>query len=240
MMTKEVRLDKYLCTCLNISRKEAKEYIKKGRVQVDGQVIKKPEQKVSLKEGNVLFEGNQLGYEEFHYLMLYKPQGVVSATKDNYDQTVLELVKEPFVQKLFPVGRLDKDTEGLLLLTDDGDLAHKLLSPRKHVEKTYYAKVTGYIDDEAVQRFAQGIPIGDGEVSRPAKLQILCATKEESELLITITEGKFHQIKRMVMSIGSEVLYLKRQSMGPLMLDEALGVGNWRALTKEEINLLKE
>lgn len=239
-MAKKVRIDKYLCTCLDISRKEAKEYIRKGRICVGGQTVKKPEEKVDQNETSVLLDGKILGYEEFHYLMLHKPQGVVSATKDNHDQTVVELIKEPFAEKLFPVGRLDKDTEGLLLLTDDGELAHKLLSPKKHVEKTYYAKAAGHVRKEAIDQFAKGVSIGGGETALPAKLEILSASEIESQLLITITEGKFHQVKRMVRSIGSEVLYLKRLSMGSLVLDDTLKPGSYRRLTKDEISLLKE
>lgn len=239
-MGKQVRLDKYLCSCLDITRKEAKEFLKKGKVQVKDQIIKKPEYKIQPETEQVLLDGKKLSYEEFHYLMLHKPAGVVSATKDRQDSTVLDLISESYKNKLFPVGRLDKDTEGLLLLTDDGELAHNLLSPKKHVKKVYFARVSGCIDKKAVELFSNGISIGNGEVAKPAELKIIEANEKESLVSITITEGKYHQVKRMVKSAGSEVLYLKRLSMGKLVLDENLSLGEYRTLTSEEIRQLKE
>ncbi len=239
-MKKILRMDKFLCESLGISRKEAKELLKKKKVTINGMLCTKPESKVSIQIDHVCMDGSPLCFEEFHYLMLSKPAGVISATKDSKDRTVLDLINEPFKDKLFPVGRLDKDTEGLLLLTDDGELAHNLLSPRKHVEKVYMAKVLGTVGKEAIMAFQKGVPIGNGEIAKPAKLEILKAGEEESEILITITEGKFHQVKRMVHAIGSEVLYLKRLSMGNLVLDEALSKGSYRTLTKDEIIKLKE
>ena len=239
-MGKKIRLDKFLCESLNLSRREAKEQIKKGRVTVNGQEERKPECKVDAARDLIFYDDHRLLFEDFHYLMLHKPAGVVSATKDSRDSTVLDLISEPWKDRLFPVGRLDKDTEGLLLLTDDGQLAHELLSPRKHVTKVYYAKVAGKIPETAKNAFRQGISIGNGETAREAELEILTAGEAESEVLITITEGKFHQVKRMVAAVGSRVLYLKRLSMGTLCLDEQLPIGGYRALTKEEINQLKE
>lgn len=239
-MTKKTRLDKFLCDSLNITRKEAKEAVKKGKVTINGELVKKPESKLDAEDDQVEFDHQPITFEQFHYLMLHKPQGVVSATKDNHDKTVLDLIHEDFKEKLFPVGRLDKDTEGLLLLTDDGMLAHELLSPKKHVDKVYFAKVSGQFTEEEVKRFQEGLDIGNGEKAKEAGLKILKAGQEQSEVLITITEGKFHQVKRMVKAVGSEVLYLKRLSMGPLKLDEDLKLGTYRRLSEAELQELKE
>lgn len=235
-----MRLDKFLCACLDISRKEAKELVKKGRIQIEGKTVKKSDQRIQTETDTVLWDGKELFFEEFHYLMLHKPAGVISATKDRQERTVIDLIKESYKEKLFPAGRLDKDTEGLLLLTDDGELAHNLLSPKKHVEKTYFAKVLGKIGQEAVNAFSEGVPIGNGETAKPAVLEIIDSRQEESKVLITITEGKFHQIKRMMKAVGSEVLYLKRISMGSLSLDETLPLGKYRKLSNDEIQKLKE
>lgn len=239
-MGKEIRLDKFLCACLDISRKEAKEFIKKGRIQIEGNIAKKADQKIQPEQDKILCDGEELCFEEFHYLMFHKPAGVISATKDRQERTVMDFIQESYKERLFPVGRLDKDTEGLLLLTDDGELAHNLLSPRKHVKKTYFAKVSGEIGAEAVKAFAEGIPIGKDEIAKPAVLEMIKSGEKVSEVLITITEGKFHQVKRMIKSAGSEVLYLKRLSMGSLSLDPALPVGKYRRLSKDEIQHLKE
>ncbi len=239
-MAKKTRLDKFLCDSLNMTRKEAKEAVKKGKVTINGEVIKKSEFKLDADNDQVEFEHQPVMFEQFHYLMLHKPQGVVSATKDNHDQTVLDLIHEDFRDKLFPVGRLDKDTEGLLLLTDDGMLAHELLSPKKHVDKVYFAKVAGRFTQEEMKRFREGLDIGNGERAKEASLEILKAEEDQSEVLITITEGKFHQVKRMVKAVGSEVLYLKRLSMGPLKLDEELEIGTYRRLSEAELRELKE
>ena len=164
-MAKKTRLDKFLCDSLNITRKEAKEAIKKGKVTINGEIVKKPESKLDAEDDQVELEHQPVIFEQFHYLMLHKPQGVVSATKDDHDKTVLDLIHENFKDKLFPVGRLDKDTEGLLILTDDGMLAHELLSPKKHVDKVYFAKVSGSFTDEEVKKFQEGLDIGNGERS---------------------------------------------------------------------------
>ena len=191
------------------------------------------------EQDQVEFYQKLIQFEQFHYLMLHKPQGVVSATKDHHDQTVLDLIHEDYKDRLFPVGRLDKDTEGLLLLTDDGMLAHELLSPRKHVDKVYFAKVSGQFGENEIARFKEGLDIGNGERSKQARLQILKADVQESEVLITIMEGKFHQVKRMFQSAENEVVFLKRMSMGSLTLDKALETGQYRPLTQEEIERLK-
>lgn len=239
-MTKKTRLDKFLCDSLSITRKEAKEAIKKGRVSINKEKIKKPEFKVDVDEDLVELDQSPVIFEQFHYLMFHKPQGVVSATKDNHDQTVLDLIHEDYKDKLFPVGRLDKDTEGLLLLTDDGMLAHELLSPKKHVDKVYFAEVSGRMTDKEILQFKEGLDIGNGERAKEAKLEIVQAGEESSKVLITITEGKFHQVKRMVKAVGSEVLYLKRLSMGSLELDESLKPGEYRRLSEKELQGLKE
>ena len=239
-MAKKTRLDKFLCDSLNITRKEAKEAVKKGKVTINGEVVKKPECKLDADDDQVEFEHQPVIFEQFHYLMLHKPQGVVSATKDNHDKTVIDLIHEDFKDKLFPVGRLDKDTEGLLLLTDAGMLAHEILSPKKHVDKVYFAKVAGRFTEEEIKRFREGLDIGNGEKAKEAFLEILKAGEDQSEVLITITEGKFHQVKRMAKAVGSEVLYLKRLSMGPLKLDEELEIGTYRRLSEEELHKLKE
>ena len=170
-MAKKTRLDKFLCDSLNITRKEAKEAIKKGKVTINGEIVKKPESKLDAEDDQVELEHQPVIFEQFHYLMLHKPQGVVSATKDDHDKTVLDLIHENFKDKLFPVGRLDKDTEGLLILTDDGMLAHELLSPKKHVDKVYFAKVSGSFTDEEVKKFQEGLDIGNGERSKEADLE---------------------------------------------------------------------
>ena len=169
--------------------------------------------------------------------MLHKPAVVISATKDDRDKTVLDLITDKKRNDLFPVGRLDKDTEGLLLITNDGELAHRLLSPKKHVDKVYYAKVQGKVDESDVKAFADGVDIGDDTLAKSADLRIL-KSEEESEIELTITEGRFHQVKRMFHAVGKEVIYLKRLSMGSLALDKTLTKGEYRSLTEEEIKKL--
>ena len=235
---KAVRLDKYLADMGIGTRTEVKQYIKSGRTAVNGHIIKRPECKVLPGQDTVLLDNIPVGYAEYEYYMLNKPQGVVSATKDNHDTTVLDLIEDKQRKDLFPVGRLDKDTEGLLLLTNDGELAHQLLSPRHHVNKTYFARVEGRITKEHQELFLQGITIEEAFKTMPAKLIIL-SEGDISEIRITIQEGKFHQVKRMFEAIGSKVLYLKRLSMGPLMLDETLQPGEYRKLNEQEIQMLK-
>ena len=235
-----IRLDKYLADMQVGTRSEVKELIRKKRVTVNDNIVTKPESKINTDGDSVNVDGNAVGYHEYEYFMLNKPAGVVSATDDNTCTTVIDLIKTNNRKDLFPVGRLDKDTEGLLLITDDGMLAHELLSPRKHVDKVYFAKVSGQFGENEIARFKEGLDIGNGEKSKQARLQILKADVQESEVLITIMEGKFHQVKRMVKAVGSEVLYLKRLSMGSLKLDEELKLGEYRRLTKAELQELKE
>jgi 16S rRNA pseudouridine516 synthase len=232
-----IRLDKYLADMGIGTRTEVKKLIRQGKVKVDDYIVKSPEQKIDTVTQKVFCEGQEVGYEEYEYYMLNKPAGYVSATTDAKDKTVLELITDKKRKDLFPVGRLDKDTEGLLLITNDGDLAHRLLAPKKHVDKLYYAKIEGVVTEEDVRAFAEGVDIGENEVTRPAVLEIL-KSDEISEIHLTIQEGKFHQVKRMFEAVGKKVIYLKRISMGTLQLDENLKLGEYRALTEEELKHL--
>lgn len=232
-----LRLDKYLADMGQGTRSEVKKAIAKGQVSVDGAVVKKPEIKVDTGISEVLYQGEPVGYAEYEYYMLNKPSGVVSATEDKRDKTVIDLIESRQRKDLFPVGRLDKDTEGLLLITNDGALAHKLLSPKKHVDKVYYARILGRVTEEDVAAFADGLDIGEERKALPGKLAIL-KSDELSEIEVTIQEGRFHQVKRMFQAVGKEVLYLKRLRMGNLILDGTLGIGEYRKLTEEEIKSL--
>ena len=232
-MKKAVRLDKFLADAGAGTRSEVKKFIQKGKVQVNGVTAKKSEIKVS-EEDEVVLDGNRISQApEFVYYLLHKPAGYVSATEDKRDKTVMELVASDR-KGLFPVGRLDKDTEGLLLLTDDGELAHRLLSPKKHVDKTYYAKIDGQVTEEHVKQFREGLDIGDEKKTLPAVLTILLSGPV-SEIEVTIHEGRFHQIKRMFEAVGCKVTYLKRLSMGSLVLDETLPPEEYRPLTEAEL-----
>lgn len=230
-----MRLDKYLCETGFGTRSQVKDLLKKGQVMVNGEVVKKPELKINETTDQILCQGKKASYQKNIYLMLHKPTGVVSATEDNREKTVLDLVSpEDRKNGLFPVGRLDKDTEGLLLLTDDGELAHRLLSPKKHVDKTYYAKIDGQVTEEHVKQFREGLDIGDEKKTLPAVLTILLSGPV-SEIEVTIHEGRFHQIKRMFEAVGCKVTYLKRLSMGSLVLDETLPPEEYRPLTEAEL-----
>ena len=230
-----MRLDKYLCETGFGTRSQVKDLLKKGQVMVNGEVVKKPELKINETTDQILCQGKKASYQKNIYLMLHKPAGVVSATEDSREKTVLDLVRpEDRKNGLFPVGRLDKDTEGLLLLTDDGELAHRLLSPKKHVDKTYYAKIDGQITEEHVKQFREGLDIGDEKKTLPAVLTILLSGPV-SEIEVTIHEGRFHQIKRMFEAVGCKVTYLKRLSMGSLVLDETLPPEEYRPLTEAEL-----
>lgn len=230
-----IRLDKFLSQMNIGTRSEVKNAIRKGKVFVNGVICKNADEKIDETLDVVCYEGNTITYEKYVYYMLNKPAGVVSATKDNLDRTVLDLLKDVQAKDLFPVGRLDKDTEGLLILTNDGELAHDLLSPRKHVSKTYRVLTREDITKEQLHRLAQGVDIGEDIITMPAVVQ-KC---NEKELLLTICEGKFHQVKRMLKAVGNEVVYLERKRMGALSLDENLAKGEYRKLTLEEILLLK-
>ncbi|MBS6195344.1 MAG: rRNA pseudouridine synthase [Clostridiales bacterium] len=229
-----LRLDKYLADLGVGTRSQVKQMIKKGQICVNGEPAKKPEQKVDTERDRVEFQGKQVEYVKYRYILLHKPAGCVSATEDAKEETVISLLPKEISRDLFPVGRLDKDTEGLLLLTNDGDLAHRLLSPKKHVDKTYYARIQGLVTEEDGKAFLEGLDIGDEKLTLPGKLQILHGG-EESEILLTIHEGRFHQVKRMFEARGKKVIYLKRISMGPLVLEDTLCRGEYRELRKEEL-----
>ncbi len=235
----EERLDKLLASTGRWSRSEVKRLVREGRVFVDGRIAALAEEKYDPRSVAFSVDGEAVRLQKFVYVMLNKPAGVLSATEDGKGRTVLDLLPEAYQKRgLFPVGRLDKDTEGLLLLTNDGALAHALLSPKKHVDKVYYARVDGMLTEDDCAAFAAGMTLGDGLSCLPAGLEILFAGTE-SEALVTLREGKFHQIKRMLAARGKPVLYLKRLSMGALMLDESLASGAWRELTEEEEKRLK-
>ncbi len=233
----QMRLDKMIASTGRWSRKEVKQLVKEGRVVVDGKIADGADAKYDPEENRIQVDREVLRFSEYHYVMLHKPAGILSATEDRYAETVLDLLPRELQKlELFPVGRLDKDTEGLLLMTDDGALAHRLLSPKHHVDKVYYARTDGPVSEEDCAAFAEGLQLGELKCL-PAKLEILSAGII-SEVLVTLREGKFHQVKRMLESRGAPVVYLKRISMGPLVLDKTLEKGQWRYLTKEEIEKL--
>ena len=233
-----IRLDKYLADMQLGTRSQVKEYIRKGRISVNNNIIMSPNDKVDTKVDIILFDGRNISYEDFEYYMLNKPAGVLSATRDKHSDTVLDIIQGFTRKDLFPVGRLDKDTEGLLLITNDGMLAHNLLSPKKHVDKTYFAEIKGLVLPKHILEFADGIYIEEDINTLPATLKIL-TSGANSEIELTIHEGKFHQVKKMFEKINTEVTYLKRISMGTLVLDENLQPGEYRKLTDLEINDLK-
>lgn len=233
-----IRLDKYLADMQVGTRSEVKKLIRAGKVMLDGHVCKNADEKFDPEQTEVMAEHVLVGYAAYEYFMLNKPKGCVSATEDSRYPTVIDYITEHKRKDLFPVGRLDLDTEGLLLITNDGALSHELLSPSKHVAKTYEAKIDGIVTDEDVDLFARGMDIGEKKPTKPAKLVILKANVI-SHVQITICEGKFHQIKRMFEAVGKPVLELKRLSMGTLTLDEALAPGEYRPLTDAEIEALR-
>lgn len=234
-----LRLDKYLADMGVGTRSEVKKMIRSGQVFLNGEAVKKPETKVDTEQDEVEADGQTVGYATVEYIMLNKPQGVVSATQDKRDKTVLDLIEDNMRKDLFPVGRLDKDTEGLLILTNDGKMAHELLSPKKHIDKTYFVIVEGMVTEEDVKLFRQGFHVDAELDAKPSVLEIL-ESGEFSKVNLTITEGKFHQVKRMFQAIEKPVRFLKRIRMGALCLDERLKPGEYRMLTEEEIDLLKK
>lgn len=229
-----MRLDKYLTTIGIGSRSQSKQLIKKGKIKVNNEIINKPEFHVDENKDVVSFDDVNLEYHRFYYYMLNKPTGVISATEDFQCKTVMDIMDVTPKNGLFPVGRLDKDTEGLLLITNDGELSHCLLSPSKHVEKKYFVKTDGVIKQEYVPLFKEGLDIGEKKNTKPSNLYII----NENSAYITITEGKYHQVKRMFKHFKLNVIYLKRISMGPLKLDENLAVGEYRLLYDNEIKEL--
>lgn len=245
-----IRLDRFLCDMGIGSRSQVKSYIKKGQVTVNGQVCTQSDYKLDECSTAVAFGGKELHYQRFHYYMLHKPAGVISAVTDKKETTVLNLLRDAPGKELFPVGRLDKDTEGLLLITNDGKLAHELLSPSRRIPKTYFVKTAQMVTEEMIHQLKEGVNIGDEKktlpacVSRPeeASNPFLGDTENlrDSSLFLTIVEGRFHQVKRMLRAVGNEVVYLKRMSMGTLKLDEGLKKGEYRALWEEELRQLRE
>ncbi|HCB29076.1 MAG TPA: 16S rRNA pseudouridine(516) synthase [Enterococcus sp.] len=238
-----MRLDKFLAEVGIGSRKEVKVLIKKGQIKVSEEVIKSDKFQVKEFDDQITYLDEPLVYQKDFYYVLNKPAGVISATQDNYEQTVMDLLSdEDYREDLFPVGRLDKDTEGLLILTNDGKLAHRLLSPKKHVEKEYFAKVKGVMTEEDIDSFARGLVIDKGEQTLPAQLFIDSIDHEEetSAIRLILHEGKFHQVKRMVQAVGKEVTYLKRLRMGGFLLPESLDNGEYRELTETELLQLQE
>ena len=235
------RLDKMIASTGKWSRREVKQLIRQGLVLVDGVPARSAEDKVDAEVAEVMVNGEQLTYRRYTWVMLNKPAGYLSATEDGKGKTVLDLLP-PDLQKqgLFPVGRLDKDTEGLLLLTNEGGLAHDLLSPRHHVDKVYYTRVDGRLTQEDCVAFAEGMTLGDGMVCQPAVLEILSVGEVESEAHVTLREGKFHQVKRMLANQGKPVKYLERVKMGNLPLDSSLSRGEFRFLTDDEIEALRQ
>ncbi len=250
-----LRLDKLLADAGLGTRSQVKLLLKKGLVTVNGEPARRPEQKVDPEADRIACDGTILSRQKFFYYLLNKPAGYVSATEDNTAPTVLSLLKDAPGRDLFPAGRLDKDTEGLLLITNDGPLAHRLLSPRHHVDKTYLVKAAGILTADDLARLEDGIDIGEKTPTLPAKARLLAPRtgaspeapslpgtedgQEVSLVELTIHEGKFHQVKRMFQALGKPVLYLKRISMGSLVLDESLAPGAFRALTEDEIASLK-
>lgn len=230
-----IRLDKFLCDCNLGTRSQIKKDIKSGQVSVNGNTERRPEQKVNEKEDIISYRGQLCAYEKYVYYILNKPVGVVTATEDKHDRTVLDLFGDDRRDDLFPVGRLDKDTEGLLLITNDGTLAHELLSPAKHVEKEYECHLAYPFSEEQKAQLEQGVDIGEKALTKPAVVQSL----DEKRITLTITEGKFHQVKRMLYVVGNEVVYLKRLRMGRLKLDPELPTGAYRRLTEEEVGEIK-
>lgn len=235
-----MRLDRYLANMGCGSRSEVKRLIKSGFVTVNDQSVRNESFQIHPGIDIIVCWGAEVAYREYVYLMLNKPGGVVSATKDPKERTVLELLDQKYQNKgIFPVGRLDKDTEGLLILTNNGDLGHKLLAPKKKVPKRYFAKVSGPIGNAEIESFRKGITLDDGYLTRPAQLELVnCGAV--SEVMVVIEEGKYHQIKRMFQALGKDVLYLKRLAMGELSIDPNLRIGDYRELTPEEIDLLKK
>ena len=228
------RLDKIIANRGIASRREVKELVRQGRVLVDGVPASAADMKVSLETAAVTVDGVAVSGERYTYLLLHKPAGVLTATEDRRQPTVMDLLPQQY-RRLAPVGRLDKDTEGLLLLTDDGELTHRLLSPRYHVDNVYYARVEGTPDQTDAAAFAAGLLLGDGLQCLPARLEPLGG----DACLVTLREGKFHQVKRMLASRGKPVRYLKRLAMGPLRLEDTLKTGQWRLLTPEELSALR-
>lgn len=235
------RLDKILANLGYGTRKEVKALVKHGEVEVDGEAVKDSSIQIDPELSRIKVSGELIEYRKYIYIMMNKPEGVVSATFDNYDETVIDLLEPEYqVFNPFPVGRLDKDTLGLLIITNDGELNHRLTSPKWHVDKVYYAEIDKPADESDIKAFHKGIVLDDGYKCLPAKLEINESTADGSIVLVTIQEGKYHQVKRMFESLNKKVVYLRRLSFGPIQLDEKLDEGSYRELSKGEIDLLKQ
>lgn len=235
------RIDKILSNLGHGTRKEVKALLKKGKIEIDGIIASDSAMKIDPEKAIIKVSGEEIKYRKYIYLIMNKPAGVVSATVDNHDETVIDLIDEEYhAFKPFPIGRLDKDTVGLLLLTNDGELNHKLIAPKNHVDKVYYAEINKLVDERDVATFKKGAVIDDGYKCMPAILEVLNANENGSEIMVTIQEGKFHQVKRMFESVDKKVVFLRRISFGPLKLDESLSEGQYRELSEDEINLLKQ
>jgi len=235
------RIDKILSNLGHGTRKEVKALLKKGKVEIDGIIAKDSAMKIDPDKAVIRVSGEEINYRKYIYLIMNKPAGVVSATVDNHDETVIDLLDQEYHSfKPFPIGRLDKDTVGLLLITNDGELNHKLIAPKNHVDKVYYAEINKFIDAKDITTFKNGVVIDDGYKCMPAILEVLNANDDGSEVMVTIQEGKFHQVKRMFESVDKKVVFLRRISFGPLKLDENLCEGQYRELSEEEISSLKQ
>ena len=251
-----MRLDKFLANSGIGTRKEVKDILKNRKISVNDVFVKDGKIQIDEKKDIVKYENKIVNYKPFVYIMMNKPAGVISATEDNHHKTVIDLLNDKYrTYDIFPVGRLDIDTEGLLLLTNDGVLSHNLLSPKKHVDKKYYVKIANSLSDDDIKMLENGIKLEENFVTKKAKVEIICNgsekesknsdfdenknNKNENLVYITISEGKFHQVKRMFKAVNNEVLYLKRIKMGNLLLDEKLELGEYRELTEEELNNLK-
>lgn len=230
-----MRLDKFLAHANYGTRREVKKIIRSGWVSVNDQIVKNDDFKIDENKDIISVDNEQVIYQQFYYIMLNKPNGYVSATIDDRYPTVIDLIYEDYALDLFPVGRLDLDTEGLLLLTNDGSLSHELLSPKKHVDKEYYVELEKDFNDQDIKTLEAGVAINDQEVCKEAKVKRI----DNNKMMLIIQEGKYHQVKRMMHAIDNEVTYLKRVRMGSLKLDETLPLGEYRALNEEEIKMLK-
>lgn len=231
-----MRLDKYLCDLNIATRKDLKKIIKSGLVKVNGTEIKDPGFHIDEAKDKVVYNNKTLNYEKYVYFMLNKPDGVVSATEDNISKTVIDIFQKEERNDLFPVGRLDKDTTGLLLVTNDGDLSHRLTSPSHHVSKTYEVTIDHPLSDSEIQELQNGVVLREDGLTKPAIVKVI----NENIIHLTITEGKYHQVKRMLAAVNNKVLQLKRLSIGSVTLDAALSEGEYRRLTDEELNILKQ
>lgn len=240
-MGEQIRLDKLLSNMGKGSRSEMKDALKYGYIKVNGVVMRTGKDKVDPTVDEITYKGEVVVYRKYVYLIMNKPQGVISATEDKRHKTVIDLIGDEYSHyELFPVGRLDIDTEGLLILTNDGDLTHNLLAPKKHVPKTYFAIVEGHVVDADIDTFSQGVTLEDGYRCKPADLIIGPYLEGKTEATLTIHEGKFHQVKRMFESAGKKVVYLKRIKMNALSLDPNIALGTYRELTHEEFEALTE